>query len=71
LTLPGAFAFRSIPTAGSSLDVTALDGSSATQADPIDEWAASMIALHEQHGVPVLGGCCGTTSAHLEALSQH
>lgn len=55
---------------GSSLDVTALDGSAATRADPVDRWAASMLALHERHAVPILGGCCGTSLAHLEALAK-
>jgi len=54
---------------GSSRDVTALDGSSATQADPVEQWAASMLALHERHAVPILGGCCGTSLRHLEGLA--
>lgn len=54
---------------GSSRDVTLLDGSAATQADPIDSWAASMSELHLKHQVPVLGGCCGTGRSHLEALA--
>ncbi len=54
---------------GSSRDVTALDGATATEADPVESWAASMAALHHRHGVTVLGGCCGTALAHLEALA--
>lgn len=54
---------------GSSRDVTQLDGSNATVADPVGEWAASMLDLHHQHQVPILGGCCGTTRAHSEALA--
>mgnify|MGYP000109067066 CR=1 FL=1 len=54
---------------GSSRDVTALDGAAATEADPVESWAASMAALHRRHGVPVLGGCCGTSLPHLEALA--
>jgi homocysteine S-methyltransferase len=55
---------------GSSRDVTLLDGFSVTVTDPVESWAASMRALHLQHQVPVLGGCCGTGTAHLEALAR-
>jgi homocysteine S-methyltransferase len=54
---------------GSSRDVTRLDGSSATIADPVDAWAASMLELHQEHQVPILGGCCGTAREQLEALA--
>ena len=54
---------------GSSRDVTRLDGATSTVADPIDSWAASMMELHHQHQVPILGGCCGTNNAHLQALA--
>ncbi|WP_193212974.1 homocysteine S-methyltransferase family protein [Luteolibacter marinus] len=54
---------------GSSRDVTALDGATATEADPLDRWAASMADLHRRHRVPVLGGCCGTSLPHLHALA--
>ena len=54
---------------GSSRDVTALDGSSATQADSVESWASAMFLLHERHAVPILGGCCGTSLLHLEALA--
>ncbi len=53
----------------SSRDVTQLDGSSATLADPVEAWANDMLALHKQHGVRILGGCCGTNGRHLEALA--
>lgn len=55
---------------GSSRDVTALDGATATEADPVETWAAAMAALHHRHGVPILGGCCGTSLPHLEALAR-
>ena len=54
---------------GSSRDVTALDGAAATEADPVETWAASMAELHVSHGVRILGGCCGTSLPHLEALA--
>ncbi|BCX47789.1 homocysteine methyltransferase [Haloferula helveola] len=55
---------------GSSRDVTALDGAAATEADPVETWAAAMAELHRRHGVSVLGGCCGTTLPHLQALAR-
>lgn len=55
---------------GSSKDVTRLDGAAATEADPIESWAESMLRLHEEHHVKILGGCCGTTGGHLESLAQ-
>ena len=55
---------------GSSRDVTRLDGAAATLADPVESWAASMLELHAAHRVSILGGCCGTTGAHLEALAR-
>lgn len=55
---------------GSSRDVTSLDGSSTTLADPVATWAAAMLELHERHAVPILGGCCGTSLPHLEALAK-
>lgn len=55
---------------GSSRDVTALDGAAATVSDPVEEWAAAMAELHHRHGVSVLGGCCGTSLPHLEALAR-
>ena len=55
---------------GSSKDVTKLDGSGHTEADPLVQWVASMRDLHSAHRVPILGGCCGTGAAHLRALAK-
>jgi len=54
----------------SSKDVTALDGSGATEADPIESWSSAMLELHESHGVAILGGCCGTSLPHMQTLSR-
>ncbi len=54
----------------SSIDVTRLDGSSQTEADPVNQWAESMLQLHEVHEVQVLGGCCGTSAGHLQKLAS-
>jgi homocysteine S-methyltransferase len=56
---------------GSSKDVTKLDGACATEADPIENWTRSMFEIHSRHGVIILGGCCGTTLAHMKSLVTH
>lgn len=56
---------------GSSKDVTRLDASAATEADPVDDWASAMLELHRTHQVPVLGGCCGTGLAHMQRLAKN
>jgi homocysteine S-methyltransferase len=55
----------------SSKDVTRLDGSCATESDPVGNWARAMLELHTKHHVPILGGCCGTTLAHMQSLIAH
>ena len=52
----------------SSKDVTMLDGSCATEADPIESWSRAMLELHAKHAVSILGGCCGTTLAQMRRL---
>jgi S-methylmethionine-dependent homocysteine/selenocysteine methylase len=54
---------------GSSRDVTELDASSKTEADPISDWAQSMLELQAKHRVKILGGCCGTGLHHLKSLA--
>ena len=53
----------------SSKDVTRLDGSASTEADSVESWASAMLDLHSTHHVPILGGCCGTTPAHMRSLA--
>ena len=36
--------------------------------DPPQEWAQAMWTLHQDFGVPVLGGCCGTDERHIDRL---
>ncbi len=54
----------------SSKDVTKLDASTKTEADPINDWAGAMLELNAVHQVPILGGCCGTTLEHMQQLIQ-
>lgn len=52
----------------SSKDVTQLNDSSATESDPVEDWAKAMLDLHQKHDVKVLGGCCGTSLPHMQAI---
>lgn len=52
----------------SSLDHDRLDAADQLHADDVDDWAARMAALHRDHGLRILGGCCGTGRAHLEGI---
>ena len=52
----------------SSIDHGELDQLEQTVEDDIDEWADAMVKLHKNHGVKILGGCCGTTDRHLRAI---
>ena len=56
---------------GSSKDVRSLDQSAKTVMDAVDRWSESMLRLHEQHQVPILGGCCGTSAHHMKALTHN
>jgi len=53
----------------SSLDHCDLDGAAELHADDIAGWSEQMLELNRRFGVKVLGGCCGTGAAHLEALA--
>lgn len=45
-----------------------LEGSASSAAEPVAAWADAMLELHRSCGLPILGGCCGTTGDHLRAL---
>ncbi len=52
----------------SSLDHADLEGSATVQVDAIPEWGDQMVELNTKYGVKILGGCCGTTAAHLQYI---
>lgn len=54
----------------SSIDHGELEQLEHTVEDDLDEWAEAMAGLHRNHGVKILGGCCGTTDRHLRAICQ-
>ncbi len=47
-----------------------LDGSLELDTEPPELFAASMASLHQELGMKVLGGCCGTDSRHIRALAE-
>lgn len=53
----------------SPLPPSALDGLDHVEADSPETFAAAMIDLHRQ-GYRVLGGCCGTSEAHIRAIAR-
>lgn len=40
------------------------------EADSVSGFADGMAGIHRRFSIPILGGCCGTRSAHIEALAQ-
>lgn len=52
----------------SSKDHCALEEATESVVDSVDEWADVMVRLNHEHGVKILGGCCGTDSGHLQAI---
>lgn len=54
----------------SSLDHAELDGATELHADDIRDWGRRMIEMNRTYGVKILGGCCGTTVAHLQYLTS-
>ncbi|MBD3868963.1 MAG: homocysteine S-methyltransferase family protein [Acidobacteria bacterium] len=53
---------------GSSLDHADLDNAEDLQAEGVSKWGQAMLKLNRDHGVKILGGCCGTGAGHLEYL---
>ena len=47
-----------------------LDGSEETDADDPTSWADGMAGLYKNHGLWVLGGCCGTDERHIGSLAD-
>ncbi len=54
----------------SSLDHSDLDGSEQLETESVADWGEEMLALNRNHGVKILGGCCGTGEEHLRYLVQ-
>ena len=52
----------------SSLDHQDLEGSTATRQDSREDWVREMLKLNRDHGLKILGGCCGTDDRYLRDL---
>lgn len=53
----------------SSLDHCDLDGAEELKGESVYDWGEAMLDLHRNHGVKILGGCCGTGTEHLRYLA--
>ena len=47
-----------------------LEGLEALDTEAPDDFGANLWALHRDLGTRFLGGCCGTSTDHMEALAQ-
>ena len=52
----------------SSLSHQELENAAELHVEPVDGWAREMAGLHLNHQMKLLGGCCGTDEAHLQAV---
>ncbi len=52
----------------SSLDHADLDGAKEIKMNDTAEWGETMLELHRQWGIKILGGCCGTNTEHLKYI---
>jgi methionine synthase I (cobalamin-dependent) len=52
----------------SSKDHQDLEGATTTIRDSRQDWVAEMLKLNRDHGVKILGGCCGTEDRYLREL---
>ncbi len=54
----------------SDLDHSELNGSARLHAVDIADWGNEMLTLNRNHGIRILGGCCGTDGRHLRYLAK-
>ncbi len=55
---------------GSPLSPTELAGATQVVADAPDEWADAMMRARDEADLQIVGGCCGTSPAHMQALAD-
>lgn len=55
----------------SSLDHAELDCADDLQMNDVSEWGNEMLSLHRNHGMKILGGCCGTNADHLRYVAEN
>lgn len=54
----------------SALDQAELEGAEQVRAEAVSAWGDAMLELNRDHGIRILGGCCGTGSDHLQYLAD-
>lgn len=54
----------------SALSPEELDNSTETQTEDPEVYATAMVRLHDQFGIKILGGCCGSDGRHIEAIAR-
>jgi S-methylmethionine-dependent homocysteine/selenocysteine methylase len=71
--LPPALWHRLIGLQGnaSTMDHDQLDATPGHHEDDLTAWGEAMLALRRRLGLTLLGGCCGTTPAHIAYLAEH
>ncbi|MGF7050792.1 S-methylmethionine-dependent homocysteine/selenocysteine methylase [Paenibacillus sp. DS2015] len=47
-----------------------LDNSSSVESDDFESLIDTMVALHFEYGLKVMGGCCGTNNKHIEKMVE-
>ena len=47
-----------------------LDGLDYLDTSEPEEFAESMVSLHRQYGLKIVGGCCGTDDRHIEEIAK-
>jgi homocysteine S-methyltransferase len=55
----------------STMDHDQLDTKPGHHEDDLTAWGEAMLALRRRLGLTILGGCCGTTPAHIAYLAEH
>jgi S-methylmethionine-dependent homocysteine/selenocysteine methylase len=61
---------REVKANGSALSPAELVALDHPESDSPADFAAAMDDLRRRYGVPIVGGCCGTTDAHMRALGE-
>lgn len=71
--LPLGMAHRLIGLQGnaSAMDHDQLDKTTGHHEDDLTAWGDAMLALRRRLGLKILGGCCGTTPAHIAYLAEN
>lgn len=54
----------------SPLDPRSFSIATDFQSDPEAAFANGMLEVHRRFSIPILGGCCGTREAHLDAIAR-